>query len=1071
MQWIADRFFNDGQGWVDAATGHLVRLHVTAAGPAGADIEWSDWCSRLARIRHPRLNPLLDFGAASRVQRFEAYDASRPPLSERGSIRPDDHGRACLEATLLTQGISLDEPRQAIAVRRPSGVVTGERAVGIQLQPRAVLDAIDEALDRARPVGPVALQVTAPRDSGMRTTMMLVARAARVRGFVAVSMRLLARDPALVDALVERHLCVLHDDPVPRAAVALFLARISRASTRRHVIIRFSRGAPDVRSGLMLERMSDAALVAMVVAIDREPPDPKELKAAARLVDGRPGAFVAALSAAYARTRERALTVHELPARYDVPAVGPAPVADPPLIAGRILGAALRAVDRASNLERSGRHEAAARVLERGRRVLEGRQRHADAAECAFRRGVLALDRGQTDMAVAMLSQAADLAPGTATAVRSAVALGVALTDAARLVEAEAILRGALTAAELDPQRTGAVAAAAALGRCLYWQQRPSDAIAVLSSYRGESDQPQDAARVFGVLSRCEAQLGRMSTAVAAARDGQRLAARASDHRVLASLELAVATALGRAGDRPGAHAALARAARIARVTHLPLFRIRATLLSVEAREKGWQRRIALLVRARLPALLAQRVAAAASAPPMVMEPVSELERLLDVSQRSPDDRTALERICKMVSERLGAGTVAIVTADARALAVEGRLWREMSSGVRDVVTRGTRVLPDRCREPLEAAEPVRYGGEVVAAFACRWTAGTAVDRDGAAMVLRAAALSAAAPVRALLDAAVPVAAQHACRDLIGESAAATALREAVVRAARAPFPVLIEGESGSGKELVARGIHRLGSRRDRRFCALNCAALSDELVEAELFGHARGAFTGAATERAGLFEDADGGTLFLDEIGELSARAQAKLLRVLQEGEVRRVGENMPRRVDVRVVAATNRRLEEEVSAGRFRADLRFRLDVVRITVPALRERAEDIPLLANHFWREASGRVGSQATMGPEALAALARYDWPGNVRELQNVMAWIAVHSPHRGRVGVSAIPAHVARAAAPMPCTFEAARAEFERRFIRAALAGANGRPSRAAAALGVSRQGLAKMMRRLQIEAP
>ena len=185
---------------------------------------------------------------------------------------------------------------------------------------------------------------------------------------------------------------------------------------------------------------------------------------------------------------------------------------------------------------------------------------------------------------------------------------------------------------------------------------------------------------------------------------------------------------------------------------------------------------------------------------------------------------------------------------------------------------------------------------------------------------------------------------------------AAAALRAAVLRAARAPFPVLIEGESGSGKELVARGVHRFGPRRDRRLCTVNCAALADDLLEAELFGHARGAFTGAVGERAGLFEEADGGTIFLDEVGELSPRAQAKLLRVLQDGEVRRVGENMPRRVDARIVAATNRRLDEEVAASRFRADLRFRLDVVRIAVPPLRERASDIPALALHFWSESA-------------------------------------------------------------------------------------------------------------------
>ena len=280
---------------------------------------------------------------------------------------------------------------------------------------------------------------------------------------------------------------------------------------------------------------------------------------------------------------------------------------------------------------------------------------------------------------------------------------------------------------------------------------------------------------------------------------------------------------------------------------------------------------------------------------------------------------------------------------------------------------------------------------------------------------------------------------------------------------------MLIEGESGSGKELVARAVHRLGPRRDRKFCPLNCAALSDDLVEAELFGHARGAFTGAATERAGLFEEADGGTLFLDEIGELSARAQAKLLRVLQEGEVRRVGENFPRRVDTRIVAATNRQLEAEVSAGRFRADLRFRLDVVRITVPPLRERPADIPILATHFWSNASASVGSHATLTADTLAALARYDWPGNVRELQNVIAWIAVHSPRRGRIGPSSLPAHVARAATPAAATFGAAREEFERRFVRAALASANGQRARAAEVLGVTRQGLAKMIRRLRID--
>ncbi len=311
--------------------------------------------------------------------------------------------------------------------------------------------------------------------------------------------------------------------------------------------------------------------------------------------------------------------------------------------------------------------------------------------------------------------------------------------------------------------------------------------------------------------------------------------------------------------------------------------------------------------------------------------------------------------------------------------------------------------------------------------------------------------------------------ADTAFSEILGASEAASTLRASILRAARAPFPVLVEGESGSGKELVARGVHRLGPRRDRRLCTVNCAALSDDLLEAELFGHARGAFTGAVGERAGLFEEADGGTMFLDEVGELSPRAQAKLLRVLQDGEVRRIGENMPRRVDARIVAATNRRLDEEVAANRFRADLRFRLDVVRIAVPPLRERASDIPALATHFWIEAAARLGTSATLTAETLSTLARYDWPGNVRELQNVVASLAVHAPRRGRIAPVMLPVHVARAGATGATTFEAARHEFERRFVRAALAHAGGQRARAARTLGLSRQGLAKMMRRLRID--
>ena len=290
-----------------------------------------------------------------------------------------------------------------------------------------------------------------------------------------------------------------------------------------------------------------------------------------------------------------------------------------------------------------------------------------------------------------------------------------------------------------------------------------------------------------------------------------------------------------------------------------------------------------------------------------------------------------------------------------------------------------------------------------------------------------------------------------------------SALRQTIERAAAAPFAVLIEGESGSGKELVARAIHRGSARRHKPFCTLNCAALPDDLVEAELFGHTRGAFTGAVAERAGVFEEAHGGTLFLDEIGELTPRAQAKVLRVIQDGELRRVGENVSRRVDVRIVAATNRALAREVEAGRFRLDLLYRLDVVHITVPPLRERREDIAVLAEHFWRDATDRVGSRATLGAATLAALARYDWPGNVRELQNVLAALAVRTPKRGVVPPSALPPCFAERGPADSRSLDEARRTFEHRFVRAALVRTGGHRGRAAAELGVTRQGLTKLM--------
>jgi two-component system response regulator HydG len=222
--------------------------------------------------------------------------------------------------------------------------------------------------------------------------------------------------------------------------------------------------------------------------------------------------------------------------------------------------------------------------------------------------------------------------------------------------------------------------------------------------------------------------------------------------------------------------------------------------------------------------------------------------------------------------------------------------------------------------------------------------------------------------------------------------------------------------------------------------------------------------------ERPGLFEEADGGTLFLDEVSELSPRAQAKLLRAIQEGEIRRLGETRPRRVDVRLVAATNRALSEAVAAGAFRADLRYRLDVIHITVPPLRARPEDLPLLAQQFWARATERVGTRAQLAADAVAALARYDWPGNVRELQNVLAALAAQAPARGLVRAAALPRAIVQERGGERVTLEQARRMTEERVVREALAHAGGHRGRAALALGLTRQGLAKIVDRLQLDA-
>ncbi|HSA56392.1 MAG TPA: sigma-54 dependent transcriptional regulator, partial [Gemmatimonadaceae bacterium] len=231
--------------------------------------------------------------------------------------------------------------------------------------------------------------------------------------------------------------------------------------------------------------------------------------------------------------------------------------------------------------------------------------------------------------------------------------------------------------------------------------------------------------------------------------------------------------------------------------------------------------------------------------------------------------------------------------------------------------------------------------------------------------------------------------------EVVGASYAIRSLLDRVEKVAPTDARVLITGENGTGKELVARAIHRLSPRAKQPFIEVNCAAIPSELIESELFGHMKGSFTGAVQDRAGKFEQADKGTLFLDEVGDMSMAAQAKVLRVLQDGEVTRIGGGKRTQVDVRVLAATNKNLQHEIEEGRFREDLFYRLNVVPLHVPALRERREDIPLLALHFADQLATREGAPArSLDPGVLDALQRLEWPGNVRELRNTIERLVI-----------------------------------------------------------------------------
>ena len=759
----------------------------------------------------------------------------------------------------------------------------------------------------------------------------------------------------------------------------------------------------------------------------------------------------------------------------------------------------LRRGERAAAFARAGCHAAAERLFRDVAGALERRRACAPAARTTLTLAALLIERGRPGAAEERSRDAVRLAEaGQAAALASEARAWEAWAriDQGRLTEAESILRAVLLTAEARGARAWA---AAGLARCLLWQERADEALAVAESCDPPPDLSPAQAASAGEVAVCAAlAAGHVFVAGQWSRRAVEAAAASDDALAAVIAHSAHLRVLCAAGDLALAGASLAAVLDLARRAHAPLRATWARLVWLDALRRAERSQDAKPHAARLarvagiaPPLLKRAIEArlrqgsgeANSRPagaiggdsgrtPDALEAVSALApSLVHLSNEDAEDQVAIRRVLERVSRELNAGRIDLVSGAA------GPVTTVLSVGSGVPTTVGRRVLEsgvavgwDGPGESREAGMPVRPGVQLLGALVGRWPLDRAIPGAARATLDLTAAILGPRIEAAQLKARHAAAASAAVPELVGLSAGMEEVRRAVALAARAPFAVVIEGESGTGKELVARAIHQLGSRRDRRFCDVNCAALPDELLESELFGHARGAFTGAVHDRVGLFEEADGGTLFMDEVAELSARAQAKLLRVVQQQELRRVGESFTRAIDVRLIAAANRDLHAEVDAGRFRHDLLYRLNVVRIRIPPLRDRPGDVAMLAQHFWMSVSARVGSRAVLTPAVLAELARYPWPGNVRELQNVMAALAVVAPVRGRVASSLLPAVIGAASVVTAQRLDEARDQFERRFIDTALAQAGGSRTRAAAALGVSRQGLLKMMARHRMSA-
>ena len=962
-----------------------------------------------------------------------------------------------------------------------------------------------------------------PSGCGKTTGVLEIARRARLNGFVPVDIAIVRLLPSSI--FRNRSLCLIDDGAAcNRWSV---LAAVANAVPRPHVLV--VAGAEEAGSfgGVRLEPVSPERLIAAVRPAPSRQEFVRQIARAASAAQGLPGRFARLLwrnngsplwttrvvSARESRVAEQPLVygTEELRSsmageRSRVRLRWPAP--------GEIARLVQR-VEAARELLKCGRHAPGTRQL---RQAVGGLARRGDwthAAAGALELASALRARGsvaEAEHAVGHSARYADRARNEGAALDATILRTHLAIDRARLDEAETVASACLIAARRLEGSSRVAAASLALGRCLFWKGRYGDAEAVLAPLTDKAATDAIKLSATALAARVAVGAGDVVRAMALVGD-----VRALGNQVGAADAIALASYTAgfvhlSVNDLDAASRDLAACIVAARKSHDPLHAVRARILLAEcARRRGpgrttstslrCVRRIARhlppIVRARAELLLAigatptaaadlaqshaarsglaalvlyvsgpARPRTATALPRSVMD---EFVTIVQTCQEAGEDAALLSELCARVQEQLRAAAVAFLIREAGTRSVVAWAGGRVDAAIADrAMDAGESIPPHQLAGHLEAAAPVRYGGQTLGAVAVRWPLGTADDFSRAADILTMATVAAAPVLSALLvRRSRPVA--PGASDSLGVSEAIVELRRGIERAASAPFAVLVEGESGSGKELVARALHRSGSRRDRPFCTLNCAALPDDLVEAELFGHTRGAFTGALSERPGVFEEAHGGTLLLDEVGELSARAQAKLLRVIQEGELRRLGENLSRRVDVRIVSATNRNLRHEVASGRFRLDLLYRLDVIRIGVPPLRERREDVPLWSTRCGvrRRFASRAAPLSLLPPSA--ALARYDWPGNVRELQNVLAALAVRSPRRGVVPPLALPPHIDAGPAAEACRLHEARRAFEARFVRAALVRTGGHRGRAAEELGVTRQGLTKLMTRLRID--